>query len=433
MERCLKCKKHGLFFQRKYSPIESIVGASEAPVWIIGLNPKGDEGHNDENDIIQLREYFQSKSVHRYFSVFKQVSPGLHKLLGHPNGVAHTDLVKCYSNNFPPKTIQKGSEKEIVANCSEYLKQQIETHKPKIIICNGTPVSRELCELYPPPESKQNPTSYRVQNGKHDFAVVLSGFIGRGMDRYAKLRLGQEIKKYFELYGINPMPEIEDYDIKGSDTAERKKPVARENRAMRSSNPLRNDDVTHFVRKVALLATDGLPDDIKPDGKSQYAAHKQGHRYYHLWYSRQPWKNWQLFYKIEIEPDPSRDTKFCNNALVAIRYSFDKQGKIGDLSVGESESLKNILDNLDIQKGQRLDHRGRQGRIVQVDFGSNELNGDFAETLADTLRRFIEVVTPAVDNFMDERNEEDTDTIRLPAIPLTLTMKFVDKHNEEDA
>ena len=117
----------------------------------------------------------------------------------------------------------------------------------------------------------------------------------------------------------------------------------------------------------------------------------------------------------------------------AIRYSFDKQGKIGDLSVGESESLKNILDNLDIQKGQRLDHRGRQGRIVQVDFGSNELNGDFAETLADTLRRFIEVVTPAVDNFMDERNEEDTDTIRLPAIPLTLTMKFVDKHNEEDA
>ena len=84
-------------------------------------------------------------------------------------------------------------------------------------------------------------------------------------------------------------------------------------------------------------------------------------------------------------------------------------------------------------EGERLDRRGRQGRIVQVDFGSHELNDDFAETLGKMLRRFIEVVTPAVDNFMDERNEEDTDTIRLPAIPLTLTMKFVNKHNEEDA
>lgn len=407
MERCLKCKKHGLFFERKYSPIEAVVGASEAPVWIIGLNPKGDEGHNDKADIIQSRKYFQSNNVHRYFSVFKQVSPGLHKLLGHSNGVAHTDLVKCYSNEFPPKTRQRGGEKEIIANCSGYLKQQIETHKPKIIICNGTPVSRELCKLYPPPESKQNITSYRVQNGKRDFAVVLSGFIGRGMDRYARLRLGQEIEGYFKLYGIT-LPEIEDYDIKSSDTAEGKKPAARGDRSMRSSNPLRNDNVTHFVKKVATLATDGLPDDIKPNGKSQYASvHEQVHRYYHLWYSRQPWKNWQLFYKIEIESDPSRDTKFCNNALVGIRYSFDKQGKIGDLSIGESESLKNILDNLDIQEGQRLDHRGRQGRIVQVDFGENELNDDFAKSLAGTLRRFIEVVTPAVDTFMNERDEED--------------------------
>ncbi len=407
MEKCLKCKKHGLFFQRKYSPIESIVGASEAPVWIIGLNPRGPEGYNDEGYIIQLRKYFQSNNVHGYFNDFKKVSPDLHKLLGHSNGVAHTDLVKCSSNNFPPKTMQRGGRKEIIANCSGYLKQQIEMYKPKIIICNGADVSRKLCQLYPPETTRQKHTSYTVQNGKHDFAVVLSGFIRR-IDDYAKRRLGQEIEKYFKLYGINTMPEIEDYDIKSSDTSEGKKPAARGDRSMRSSNPLRNDAVTHFAKKVALLATDGLPDDIKPNGKSQYASvHEQGHRYYHLWYSRQPWKNWQLFYKIEVEHDPSRDTKFCNNALVAIRYSFDKQGKIGDLSVGESESLKNILDNLDIQKGQRLDHRGKQGRIVQIDFGENELNDDFAETLAKTLRRFIEVVTPAVDTFMNEREEED--------------------------
>ena len=202
MWKCLKCKRHGLFFKRQYSPIESVDGASEAPVWIIGINPKCDEGHNDKKDILQLREYFQSNNVHEYFNDFKKVSPGLHKLLGHSNGVAHTDLVKCYSNNFPPKTMQRGGKKEIIANCSGYLKQQIEIHKPKIIICNGADVSRKLLELYPPETTRQKHTSYRVQNDKRDFAVVLSGFIGR-IDDYAKRRLGQEIEGYCKLYGIN--------------------------------------------------------------------------------------------------------------------------------------------------------------------------------------------------------------------------------------
>ena len=202
MWECLKCKRHGLFFQRQYSPIESVDGASEAPVWIIGINPKCDEGHNDKKDILQLREYFQSNNVHEYFDDFKKVSPSLYKLLGHPSGAAHTDLVKCYANEFPPKTMQRGGKKEIIANCSGYLEQQIETYKPKIIICNGADVSRKLLELYPPETTRQKHTSYRVQNDKRDFAVLLSGFIGR-IDDYAKRRLGQEIEGYFELYGIN--------------------------------------------------------------------------------------------------------------------------------------------------------------------------------------------------------------------------------------
>ena len=144
MEKCLKCKKHGLFFKRQYSPIESIVGASEAPVWIIGLNPRGPEGYNDEGDIIQLRKYFQSNNVHGYYNDFKKVSPDLHKLLGHSNGVAHTDLVKCSSNNFPPKTMQRGGRKEIIANCSGYLKRGVCTiHAHTALMCAialiGTP------------------------------------------------------------------------------------------------------------------------------------------------------------------------------------------------------------------------------------------------------------------------------------------------------
>ncbi len=176
----------------------------------------------------------------------------------------------------------------------------------------------------------------------------------------------------------------------------------REDRAMRNSD-LTNGDVTHFVRKVALLATDGLPEKIKPDKNSTQAnEHKEGHRSYRLWYSRSPWEKgapWALSYEIGI--NPSGDTESCTDAFVAIKYHiFYVKKSLGD----EAYTLISILDNLDIQEDKLHD---RKESRIRVDFGSHELNDDFAETLADTLRRFIEVATPAVDTFMDERNEED--------------------------
>ncbi len=108
--------------------------------------------------------------------------------------------------------------------------------------------------------------------------------------------------------------------------------------------------------------------------------------------------------------DPSKGTASCSNAHVAIRYWFDRQGKIGGLSVDESESLKNLLDNLDIHRDQRIneDQRRKRNRWrrVEVNFGSNTLNDEFANSLADTLRHFIEVATPAITDFLDERDEE---------------------------
>ena len=180
----------------------------------------------------------------------------------------------------------------------------------------------------------------------------------------------------------------------------------RDDRALRNSNPLRNKAVTHFVKKVAALATNGLPEEIKPDkpdnnrrGANQ---HKQGHLSYRLWYSRAPWGKWApwaLSYEIGI--NPSGDTKSCTDAFVAIKYHIPYLDRsLGD----EAHTLISILDNLDIREHKIHD---REESRIRVDFGENELNDDFAETLADTLRRFIEVVTPAVDTFMNERNEED--------------------------
>ena len=178
----------------------------------------------------------------------------------------------------------------------------------------------------------------------------------------------------------------------------------REDRTVRNSNP-KNDDVTHFVWKVAALATGGLPEKIKPDKDNHYAHQyrHQDHRSYRLWYSRSPWKKdapYALSYEIGI--NPSQDPESCTDAFVAIKYYiFYLKKSLGD----EAYTLRSILDNLDIQEDKLHD---REESRIRVDFGgSHELNDDFAETLADTLRRFIEVATPAIDNFMDERNEED--------------------------
>ena len=194
---------------------------------------------------------------------------------------------------------------------------------------------------------------------------------------------------YIQTNTIIPVPGAEKYSIQiGSTQGEGD--GSSSSVTVRNNNPLRNDNVTRFAKKVAGLAMDRLPDDIKPKSKSQFA-HNYGHRSY--WLSYLPSTGINLYYEIGI--NPSKDNQFCTDAFVAIWYNI------------HDVALINTLEKLDIQKNQRHDREtGKEGRI-RVDYGKNELNDDFAKTLAETLRHFIKVVTPKVDAFVNERNEED--------------------------
>ena len=205
---------------------------------------------------------------------------------------------------------------------------------------------------------------------------------------------------YIQANTIIPVPGAEDLIIQIR-TTQQEDGVSSSGVTRRSTaRNHRNDDVTSFLRRVRDLALNGLPDEIKPERKSRWAGIWDDYRYYHLWYPEQPWGNWSLFYEVEMKVDgPSKGT--ASYAHVAIRYAWDIQGKIGDLSV-----LKSLLDNLDIHEDQKPYHRDRWGRVM-VDFGGNALDDDFAKSLADTLRRFIEVATPAIRDFLNKRNEED--------------------------
>ena len=195
---CSKCKNYGLKYNRKYKPSDFLEGKRNSLIWIVGLNPKGDLGENDERDVADLRNYFEG-DIHRYFHNFRKVSEKLYELFGRDKGVAHTDIVKCFSDEFPPKNCKGKDAQIIICNCKEYLEKQIKECSPKMIICNGSPVCKIIKGVIKP--QTDYITSYIGNFDGNEIAVILSGFIGQ-IDNYAKLRLGKEIELYMERYGI---------------------------------------------------------------------------------------------------------------------------------------------------------------------------------------------------------------------------------------
>lgn len=203
---CDKCKNFGFEFRsiHNISPLDFIDGNVRADIWIIGLNPKNKLGHIEKRRLNDFRLF--DPNGHQYFRDFRKVSEKLYKNWERPDrNIAHTDLVKCFSNTFPPKTEsnRKNNQRHIVDNCVEYLKKQILSSKPKMIICNGSPVCWEMMRLFPPQQNDNLDclTSYSTNIDNHNFWIVLSGFIGR-IDNRNKRRLGMEIEQIIEQENI---------------------------------------------------------------------------------------------------------------------------------------------------------------------------------------------------------------------------------------
>lgn len=203
---CDKCKNYGFEYRSKHNvfPINSIDGNIKADVWIIGLNPKNEVGHIEVRDLNDFKLF--NPNLHSYFRDFRKVSERLYKNWeSQDSNIAHTDLVKCFSETFPPinRENEKNNQRHIVDNCVEFLKEQIIANKPKMIICNGSPVCSEMIRLFPPQQAddRDTLTSYCASIDNHRFWVVLSGFIGR-VDNRNKRRLGMEIEQIIEKENI---------------------------------------------------------------------------------------------------------------------------------------------------------------------------------------------------------------------------------------
>lgn len=197
MPTCKRCAQFGLRFQRQYEPSQYIEGDPNSRVWIVGLNPAEAQDWVDPRPLSDLRNYFSRPDVHSYFKQFRLVSEQLYSMLGTSGGAAHTDLVKCSSFSWPPKSAPGNARSKIVKNCAAYLQAQLDAYHPKVLVCNGSEVSQEIRRLLPPPEGIESiATSYvHTRPSGTRVAVILSGFIGR-IDNYAKRRLGIEIESF---------------------------------------------------------------------------------------------------------------------------------------------------------------------------------------------------------------------------------------------
>jgi uracil-DNA glycosylase family 4 len=187
-------------------PDQWIEGDPKSLIWIVGLNPKTTKNADQDMNlsIDQLRDEFSSRSNRApYFKDFGKVSSKLLAALGRKEGVAHTDIVKCDSAEWPPKGISSSDIVLIEKACAQYLENQIRKYKPRLLICNGSSVSTYIKALLGRRDGQDKDLETHFESDKygHPMHVILSGFIGR-IDNYSKRRLGRDIEQRIEALGI---------------------------------------------------------------------------------------------------------------------------------------------------------------------------------------------------------------------------------------
>lgn len=186
---------------------------------------------------------------------------------------------------------------------------------------------------------------------------------------------------YIQVNTIIPVPGTEDLTIgigNGQDSVGgsggRRGTFAQNLRKTKAES--RNHPATPFLRGVADIVLRDLPESIRPTRKSQHAGKGGDNRYYHLWYwHRPPWGNWDTSYRINLYEDDAPPW----------RASVYFATHIGELR-------NRLRENPDV--------------LSSVSVEGEALNESFANEIAARLTTMIESITPIVNEFEDENNEE---------------------------
>ena len=194
---------------------------------------------------------------------------------------------------------------------------------------------------------------------------------------------------YVQASRIIPVPGIEDFVIRvGNDSRQRSNQVGNNFGAnlQAAFDRNKNDAVTVFLRNVADLATEGLPDEIRPDKTSRWGAGWANWRYYHLWYTREPWSNWGMSYRVNLWPGAETGTWTAN---VEFKHYRD------DMAIN-------------IAGKQLHDDQIVDGEGIEIQIGTGTLNDEYRNKIAGIVRSFIEIFTPIVNDLDNEESESES-------------------------
>ena len=196
---------------------------------------------------------------------------------------------------------------------------------------------------------------------------------------------------YVQAHTIIPVPGIDDYVVVIDGSSSDSPPVGASKLAQTFARN-RGDDITRFLREISDRVLDRLPSHLKPERTSRWAGGDPSLRYWNMWYSRHSWGNWRVHYHINLAPESNRgDVAWKAN----IGFS-DYRSEIAD--------LESKLSDLKVYEDQWWEDRSGVLGVTRL---SGDLDETYADTLVETLSRFIEVVTPRVDEIVDSANEED--------------------------
>ena len=158
------------------------------------------------------------------------------------------------------------------------------------------------------------------------------------------------------------------------------------------------DEVTRFLRRVAERTMNDLSDDaLRPDFETKAAVSLgYGYRVYYLWYSRYPWSQRNMSYRMTLRERGDHDEDDAGSlwaATVGFTYLSDGSGRLE----AELEGMR-IHERQSARIDEVEEEDGRISRYVatEVSFESDELDDAFAASISDVLARFIENVTPAM-------------------------------------
>ena len=144
---------------------------------------------------------------------------------------------------------------------------------------------------------------------------------------------------------------------------------------------------------------------LRPNRKSGWAVSLgYGYRTYNLWYSRPPWDNWAMSYRISLHrPEEGERNGVPWSGDVGFTYlKNDNEGLdrcLDGLVAVESQVTR--TDQVEDEDGQVVEEYG----VIEASLEGDALEEPFANTLADTLGRFVELITPVVDAYQNERDE----------------------------